>query len=189
MTDLIYIHGFNSSPRSQKAQETRVWLAKYQPQVRLHVPALPYDPASALALLSAAVAQCVSAPVLVGSSLGGFMASVLSERYGLRAALINPAVYPHRLLPAYLGQNTNPYTGEQYVLTAQHMTELEAMTPARLSAPTRTLVLLQSGDETLDYRQAVRFYRGSPMSIEPGGSHAYENFAARLPDIYAFLNQ
>ena len=39
----------------------------------------------------------------IGSSLGGFYATYLAERHGLKAVLINPAIDPHVGLRAYLG--------------------------------------------------------------------------------------
>ena len=39
---------------------------------------------------------------LIGSSLGGFYATWLAEKHGLKAVLINPAIDPHVGLRAYL---------------------------------------------------------------------------------------
>lgn len=187
MQDLIYIHGFNSSPQSQKAQDTARWLANHHPSVRLHVPTLSYDPEAALLLLLKTVERCGSVPGLIGSSMGGFYATVLAERFGLRAALINPAVHPHRLLAHYLGENRNYHTGESYVLEPRHVDILKAQEVTHISHPERLWVLLQTADETLDYRQAVAYYAGCPQDIFEGGSHAYDNYVERLPEIYAFL--
>ena len=49
------------------------------------------DADAAFALLERELAS-VDAPLLVGSSLGGYYATVLAERHGLKAVLINPAV-------------------------------------------------------------------------------------------------
>ena len=64
------------------------------------IPAQPNTPAAAWAAIEQAIADLKarhgSALRLgaVGSSLGGFMATRVSEMYGCRAALINPAVRP-----------------------------------------------------------------------------------------------
>lgn len=189
MKELIYIHGFNSSPQSLKARETAAWALAQHPELRLQLPALPHDPALALARLQACIATCQSAPALIGSSMGGFYATILAEQYGLRAVLINPAVHPHRLLRQYLGENENYHTGERYTLTEAHVAILAAQEPAHLERPENLWVLLQSGDETLDYRQAQQYYAACPIDLQEGGSHSYEAYADRLPEIYAFLSQ
>lgn len=187
MQELLYIHGFNSSAQSQKARETAAWLAQHHPALRLHAPTLPNDPEAALILLEKTVKACDHPPALIGSSMGGFLATVLSDRFGLPAVLINPAVHPHRLLRHYLGENTNPQTGVRYVLEERHMEILRAMEVTSIRHPGRLWVLLKEGDETLDYRLAVEWYAGCAMEVQAGGNHAYEDYAARLPEIYAFL--
>lgn len=188
MKDLLYIHGFNSSPQSAKAQQLLAWAARYRPELRIRVPALPVDPEKALALLEANVQACGSAPGLIGSSLGGFYANVLSARHGLRAVLINPAVHPHRLLSQYLGQMSNYHTGEVAELRHAHIALLEQMDVAP-PHPERLWVLLETGDETLDYRQAAAFYAACQVDIAAGGSHTYEGFESKLPAIVEFLSQ
>ena len=53
----------------------------------------------------------------VGSSLGGFYATWLAERYDAKAVMINPSVRPFTDLERYLGPQRNLYTGEAYELT------------------------------------------------------------------------
>lgn len=189
MQELIYIHGFNSSPQSQKARDTAAWLAVHRPELRLRVPTLPYDPEAAILLLEKTVQSCHDAPGLIGSSLGGFWATVLAERLGLRAVLINPAVRPHQLLSAYLGENRNYHTGETYVLEPRHVEILRALEVEQISRPQDLWVLLETGDETLDYRQAVSYYAGCPQDVREGGSHAFDSYVERLPEILAFLEK
>jgi len=164
------------------------WAARYRPDLRLQVPALPVDPEKALALLEASVQACGTAPGLIGSSLGGFYANVLAARHGLRAVLVNPAVHPHVLLGQYLGQLSNYHTGEAAELRHEHIAVLERL-EVRPPYPERLWVLLESGDDTLDYRQAAAFYAGCHVDIAAGGSHAYEGFEGKLPAIVEFLNQ
>lgn len=188
MRHLIYIHGFNSSPQSAKARQLQVWTAQYRPDLQLLVPALPLDPEKALALLDASVQACGSAPGLIGSSLGGFYANVLAARHGLRAVLINPAVHPHQLLARHLGETHNYHTGEAAELRQEHIAVLERL-EVLPPHPERLRVLLETGDETLDYRQAADFYAACHVEITEGGSHAYAGFVAKLPSIMEFLNQ
>lgn len=114
---LLYLHGFNSSPGSAKAQQMAAWVAEHRPDIEVVIPAQPNTPAAAWAAIEQTIADLQSRYGnefklgAVGSSLGGFMATRVSERYGCHAALINPAVRPHELLCDYLGPQTNPYTG------------------------------------------------------------------------------
>ncbi len=47
--------------------------------------------------------------------------------------------------------------------------------------------MLQTGDETLDYRLAVEHYQGADVVVEEGGDHSFVNYDQHLPAIMAFL--
>jgi hypothetical protein len=136
--------------------------------------------------LSEWIGSRVDVPVLVGSSLGGFYALYLAERCGAKAVLINPALGPHESLAPYLGPQRNPYTDESYELTAEHLAELEALQVARITRPERYLLLVQAGDDLLDYRVAVARLAGAWQFVQGGGDHAYQGFAAQIPAILRF---
>lgn len=128
---LLYIHGFNSSPESQKARQLSALMQRLGLAERLRVPALHHQPREAIAQLEEALAA-LGRPTLVGSSLGGYYATHLAERHGLRAVLINPAVAPHRLFDGQLGPQKNYYSGETWELTQAHvdaLAELEVPPP------------------------------------------------------------
>lgn len=187
MQHILYIHGFLSSPQSAKAQQMRAF-ARQRPDLQLMVPALPVDPAQALAILEECIAASPQLPVLIGSSLGGFYANILAARHGLRAVLINPAVHPHKLLSAYAGEQRNYHTGIASEVKPEHFALLESLEVAPVH-PSRLWVLLETGDETLDYRQAESFYSACRIDVTVGGSHTYEGFADKLPAIVEFLSQ
>jgi len=67
---LIYIHGFNSSPASSKAQVLKARLEALGRGAEFAAPALPHSPAQAAALLDRVAIRHPGA-ALVGSSLGG----------------------------------------------------------------------------------------------------------------------
>src|SRR3954471_16273413 len=122
---IIYIHGFNSSPASHKCNHLRERLTLLGRTHEFLCPALPHWPEQAMALLDDAVrAAPVAEITLVGSSLGGFYATCLTEKYGVRSVLINPAITPHEGLRSYLGLQKNLYTNEEYSLTEDHLTQL-----------------------------------------------------------------
>jgi predicted esterase YcpF (UPF0227 family) len=49
------------------------------------------------------------------------------------------------------------------------------------------MVLLQTADEILDYRDAQTRYQGARFVIEEGGDHSFMHYEQHLPDIYEFL--
>lgn len=184
---LFYIHGFNSSPLSAKARLLGDAVRSHG-HVRYHVPTLPYDPQKAVAILADAIEQCLPEAVgLVGSSLGGFYGTWAAEKYDLPLVLINPAVRPYQLLKDYLGENENIYTGEKYSFTEAHIQCLKALDVEPVTRHSRYLLLTQTGDEVLDYRQAVAKYAGCRQIVEPGGSHGFDGFERHLDTLFAFF--
>src|ERR1700694_3379881 len=122
----------------------------------------------------------------VGSSLGGFYATFLAERYGAKAVLINPAIRPAKSLASYLGPQRNTATGEAYELTRDHFAELEVFNVVRVTEPRRYFLLVQSGDELLDWREAGAFYAGAWQSVQGGGDHAFQHFEKEIALIWGF---
>ncbi|MBA1193501.1 esterase [Pseudomonas entomophila] len=182
---ILYIHGFNSSPLSRKARQLEMAMDPLGLAERLRIPALHHHPRQAIAQLEAAIVA-LGQPLLVGSSLGGYYATHLAERHGLKALLINPAVAPHRLFDGYLGTQRNLYTDETWELTLDHVQALAELEVPAPSAGERIQVWLQTGDETLDYRQAQRYYQACDLRIEVGGDHGFQGFAQRLDQVLAF---
>lgn len=185
---LFYIHGFNSSPQSAKARLLARVVAD-KSHVRYQVPALPYDPARAVAILQEAVEQCLPQRVgLIGSSMGGFYGTVIAEQYDLPLVLVNPAVRPYELLRDHLGENENIYTGEKYIFTEEHIRLLQQLDVEPVTRPERYLLLTQTGDEVLDYRQGVAKYAASRQIVEDGGSHGFDHFEQHIATLFSFFN-
>ncbi|MEG5265425.1 YqiA/YcfP family alpha/beta fold hydrolase [Pseudomonas sp. JDS28PS106] len=182
---LLYIHGLNSSARSMKARQLTAVMNSLGLGEQLRVPELHHHPRQALRQLDEAVAA-LGRPLLVGSSLGGYYATHLAHRHGLKAVLINPAVNPHQLFDGFLGTQQNLYTGERWELTHDHIQALVELEVPAPRDPERIRVWLQTGDETLDYRRAERFYRDCALDIQAGGDHSYQGFAARIAELLDF---
>lgn len=182
---VVYLHGFASSSQSEKALLTADYFARELPQHQLLVPDLPYTPADAMAYLQELL-QGRRPDALIGSSLGGFLATVLAEQYQCHAALINPAVRPHLLLAKHLGRYYHPVRQQHYDVTQDHLPLLAQLAPAKPKNPALYQVLLQSGDEVLNYRDAVDFYQDCQLDVQEGGDHSYQGYANRLPDIVKF---
>ena len=184
MRTLVYLHGFISSPASRKAVMLGDYLRQCVAGVDYVVPQMQHRPKQAI---TQAQVACRVIPVeeltLIGSSLGGFYATVVAERLGCRAALLNPAVHPQRHFMRYLGPQRNLYTGEEFALTMAHVEELHALDPPAITRPERYWLFLETGDEVLDYRDAVAYYAGATQEVIRGGDHTLTSFPEHIPDI------
>jgi len=184
---IVYIHGFNSSPASHKSNQLRERLSALGRGAEFVCPALPHWPKQAMALLEREVARVPADGVtLVGSSLGGFYATALVEKTGVRSVLVNPAITPQEGLRAHLGPQRNLYSGEEYVLTEEHLgqlAELQVRKPARLD---RYLLMHTTGDELLDWRIAVDHYRGCRQVVVQGSDHGFKEFGDYLDIVLEF---
>lgn len=186
---IVYLHGFRSSPASIKARRlaraVTVLPAGARPELR--IPELGHRPADAMAAILDLVRDVDPRDLtLVGSSLGGYYATFAAERLGAAAILINPAVRPAEDLAAYRGRQVNLHTGVEFEVTGRHFEELRALTVERISRPERYWLLVETGDEVLDYREAVRFYAGAWQFVQGGGDHAFCGFEAHIPAVLRF---
>ena len=184
-TRIIYLHGFNSSPQSTKARHLGDVLAARGGQFRAGVTIALPAPLDAIALIEAEMAGAGGQVTLVGSSLGGFYATWLAEKHACRAVLINPAVLPHVGLRAYLGPQQNLYTGKAYQLTEDHLRQWQGLYCETVT-PSRYLLLLETGDEVLDYRVARQHYAGAQQVVVEGGDHQFRSFSRHVELILRF---
>ena len=180
---IVYLHGFNSSPQSHKALLLGRYLAERGLASRYACPALP--PLASEAIREIERSLSTRAVCFVGSSLGGFYATYLAEKHAAKAVLINPAIEPHVGLRPYLGAQKNLHTGEPYELTEGHLREWEKLAMPRIT-PERYLLLVETGDEVLDYRQAVLRYTGCEQVVMEGGDHSLQSFPQNLARIVEF---
>ncbi|MCB6183427.1 alpha/beta fold hydrolase [Leeia sp. TBRC 13508] len=183
---LLYLHGFQSSPRSAKAWE----LGRYIDALGrsdLMVPMLPDRPMAAADVMCELVEKSSEPLCLVGSSLGGFYAQWLAEKYALPAILINPAVEAPTLLASRLGLHRNPYTGCEYRLTDLDLAVWRQMA-LPVTNPDRYWLMQQKGDEVLDYQAAVAHFQGAKITLEEGGSHRFDGFDVWLPQIISYAD-
>lgn len=183
----LYLHGFLSSPNSLKAQQVHELYHRQQQLDCLQIPTLAFEPERAIQQAE----QCLlelkeqhSQVFIIGSSLGGYYATFLAEQHHVPAALINPAVRPFELFEDYLGANTHYHTGDVHELRMEHIDQLRELHITRLRYPQQLLLLLQTGDETLDYRQAAAYYQDCPGWLQGGGDHSFIDFIERMPLIF-----
>jgi len=191
--NVLYIHGFNSSPLSLKAEQSRQYLAKHHPDIHFYCPQLATTPDEAIVQLEDIIdqQQDTSHWYLVGSSLGGYFANHLSEKYNLPAVLVNPAVKPYELLDDYIGEQINPYTNIVYQVTSAHIQQLKNIEQAAPSIDSKQknnfLVMVQTADEVLNYQQAVEKYQHCQLVVQQGGDHSFIGFDKMLPALADFF--
>jgi predicted esterase YcpF (UPF0227 family) len=193
LTHLLYLHGFRSSPRSFKAQSlagvVQNRAAQGLPALQWACPQLPPSPAAAWQLIDDTVQGWPAATsAVVGSSLGGFYATVVAQRLGWRAAVINPAVAPARDLARYIGeQHTFDDPQDRFFVHPGFMAEFNALSPYPITRPERYWALIAQGDEVLDWREMRAHYPEVPGMLLPGSDHAVSDFAQHQPALLRWL--
>lgn len=185
--NILYLHGFRSSPRSTKARLMAAHFA--QTEHRFVCPQLPASPALAMELACELIEDRGDAAkdwALIGSSLGGFYATFLAEQYGCRTALLNPAVHPDSDLGAHIGEGF-AYDGETpFEFKAAYLDQLVALKVAAITKPARYLLLAATGDEVLDWKQMRNQYLGAKQQIIEGSDHAISEFADYVDEVASF---
>src|SRR5690606_15490663 len=92
-------------------------------------------------------------------------------------------------MPAYLEVDLKSHhTDDSYRLHAAHIDEIIAA-DVPVTRKSNYWLLVQTGDETLDYRQAVQKYAGCKQTVEQGGDHAFQGFERYLQDCIEFFQQ
>lgn len=189
---IIYLHGFSSSAASNKAAVFKQALAT----IPFHVLDYPaHQPHAAVASITRAITGALAATpeepvILMGSSMGGFYAQFLAAALDVvdGVIMINPALQPQLTLKPYIGTNINMVTGEPFELSRQDFDDLAEYDLGPVPAVKPVLVLLDEGDEVIDYRVAAEFYRNrAEVLIYPGGSHRFEHIEQAIEEIEKFL--
>ncbi|MDH4394591.1 MAG: YqiA/YcfP family alpha/beta fold hydrolase [Limnobacter sp.] len=188
---VVYLHGFRSSPSSVKAQKMITVFEQAGWSQRLWVPQLPASPAEAMRMVQAEI-QCRLPEggklSILGSSLGGFYATVLGEQYpDARVVLMNPAVKPYEDLVDQIGRKKVYFSEEEIEFVPEYLNDLKAMERLTLQNPSRYFLVAATGDEVLDFNQMVARYPGTHQCRIQGSDHALTEFDDWLPLIQLFL--
>lgn len=184
---LLALHGFHSSPNSLKVKQMSAYLALHHPDITFICPQLPCFPQLMWETIEAIFVQHKNDNIAVmGSSLGGYLATKVAYQYQVKTLLINPAVDPYRLL-SHAGEQFHPYTQDNYIIDENYLQQLKALQVSYTGDKKQCWVLLQSGDEVLDHQIALQAYKQCKISCEQGGDHRFIGFDRYLPDIIKFL--
>ena len=188
-THVLYLHGFRSSPKSAKAQFMGAWMRAHRPDVQWACPQLPPSPKEAMALVAEQLAAWpIERMAVVGSSLGGFYATVVAEGTGCPAVVLNPAINPARDLAGHIGDLTSYHDpDDHFYFRPEYVTQLRVMTPRTITRPERYFAVIAKGDEVLDWREMTARYPGATIRLLEGGDHALSDFDLHLPSALTFL--
>lgn len=189
--NLIYLHGFQSNPKSLKGQLLKRYIEQYT-EHKIYLPDLNMPPIQALEKVEHQIKKLENV-CLVGSSLGGFYATQFAHRYAIPTVVINPVIQPWVLFHRLFGHEHMPYrVTEQWTLDTTQLEDLEKLAVPFVQDASKLLVLLQQGDEVLDYREAQRYYskaiHQSLLITEANGNHAMDDFMEKIPMILQFLS-
>jgi predicted esterase YcpF (UPF0227 family) len=185
----LYLHGFNSSPQSLKVQLLSQAIADHDWPVALYAPDGHAEPVAYMAHCAEKIGLWLQAGLnvgVIGSSLGGFYARHLAEKFSLRAALINPALRPWLSGRRFLGQHVHPSSGEVFTVSEQDVLSLESLA-VRVRDPKRYLLLLQKDDAVVDYQSVLQQMPDSPKIVRSGTGHAFTDFDQVITDVFSFL--
>lgn len=190
MTTVIYIHGFLSSPQSRKCIQSRQWFSTHFPSINFCAPQLSSYPTEANVSLHKLVESLGDQKIYaIGSSLGGFWATYLLENDLIeKAVLVNPGVLPQTRFREFIGRELKSYyTEESFTLSEKDIDALGQFDFRSITRAERYWLMVQTGDETLDYRLAVEKYAECKQLVEDGGNHSFAGYESYLPDIAAFF--
>jgi len=182
---IIYIHGFSSHGFGGKASAFRAY---YEGKEEVFMaPSLSYVPELAIQTLEEIIeAYGVEDVKLIGSSLGGYYALYLAQKYGLKTVLINPSIYPYKTLGKVLGEVPNYYDSSHFEWKASHL-EMLKQYEVTVRDQENIMLLLQKGDEVLDYTEAVRKLPNAVLHLEEGGDHGFVGIERYFEKIAQFF--
>ena len=181
---IIFIHGFGSSGFSFKADRTREYFEKES----VLAPSLSYVPILAIKTLEEIIEYGLKQGrvSLIGSSLGGYYAHYLSNKYNIKAVLVNPALNADIRLSQESGMATNYYDLSKFEWSSSHIEQLKAL---KIENPNEKnlMLMLQKGDEVIDYKEALEMLPNAKLILEEGGDHSFLGFAEHLEEIEKFF--
>ena len=182
---ILFIHGFGSSGHSFKAELVK----KHFKEEGVLSPSLSYIPELAMDTLKEIIELFIKkgeSVYLMGSSLGGFYAAYLSSLYGLKAVLINPAVHADVSLKRALPEAINYYDESYFEWRESYILQLQKYDVVPKNQK-NLLLMLQKGDEVLDFQEALDKLPDANLVLEEGGAHHFDGFGDHLEMIADFF--
>lgn len=202
---IIYIHGLDSTANSVKGLLLEKYCRTHHPNIEVIRPDLNQSPDRVLSTLCALIESLKSVEgekpfqtVLMGSSLGGYFASLVSNKTGCPAILLNPSTQPHLSLQRFVddslidsiacddGSETVLYrTTGGWSITLRDLDWFGANRLEKIVYPERLFVVIKQGDELLNPKIAADFYEAQSVKVmlQSGGDHRMTDFEQLLPKL------
>jgi uncharacterized protein len=191
-TLIVYLHGFRSSPRSSKAVmtgEAIKALSTDENLIEWYCPQLLASPQESMKMVVAQIEKSrADRMVVIGSSLGGFYANYLAQRYGCKAVVLNPAVRAARELAPHVGMMTAYDSDEPFDFRPEYIDELKELQVESITNPERYFLIAAKGDELLSWEEMVAFYPGAKHLVLEGSDHGIADYPDHLPVVLEFLD-
>lgn len=200
----VYLHGFLSSEKSEKGQ----WLVKKIDSERDESDVSFFKKFITVTYPIKSVEQSVQVIenvllehsknldkiILLGSSMGGYYAQYIGQKYHVPYIMINPALNPTPVFLENMGTHINPSTGEEVCINEQYIADLQAFDVDVLDRELPALLLIDRDDEVIDVDFAIQKYRRQPEAnskviIFSGGDHRFIHMDKAWLDIKAFIDE
>ena len=185
---ILYFHGFKSSSDSGKAQEFKKFIENKTSQTKIIIPDLADDFKEANKQIEDLINKNDPNIIFMGSSLGGYFALYFAQLYKSKSALINPAIPPLRDFEIHLGKNENYATGNKFTISKDDISYIRSLHHKKILKPKNNLILLESGDEILNYAESTSYFKGSYIDIFYGGNHSYTSIKEKFTKIKDFFD-
>ena len=185
---ILYFHGFKSSSDSGKAQEFKKFIENKTSQTKIIIPDLADDFKEANKQIEDLISKNAPNILFMGSSLGGYYALYFAQLYKSKSVLINPAIPPLNDFEIHLGKNENYATGNKFTISKDDISYIRSLHHKKILEPKNNLILLESGDEVLNYVEASSYFRGSYIDIFYGGNHSYTSIKEKFTKIKDFFD-
>ena len=210
--NIIYIHGLDSDANSTKGLLLEDYCDKHYPEIKVYRPDLNSAPKQVFEQLVKSVIELnkEDKTVLVGSSLGGYFSTLVSNHTGCPALLLNPSTQPHVTLQRFanelLLESNSGEDESEYKVPENQILHTTAggwnITPVDLQwfanhqlvsidCPHKIAVLLKEGDELLNPELSKDFYQahGVTVTVQTGGDHRFTDFGEQLPIVISMLQR
>ena len=184
---ILYFHGFKSSSDSTKAKDLHKFISRRTRNTILITPNIHDNFHDAHNQIINLIESNQPNIFFMGSSLGGYYASFFSQKYNKKAVLINPAIPPLKDFEMHLGKNKNYSNGNKFIITKNDIDYIRSLSYKKILKPKNLMILLESGDEILNYNDASSYFSGSHIDILYGGDHSYSSFKEKFNKIQDFL--